>query len=337
MAKIAVIDTGYDFISGETEIRNSIAITGSSQDTVGHGTKIIDEISRIAVDSEIYVIKANENGTNRFTDDNLVKAFEWAIQQDVDIINVSLSSPGTAPISLVNVVNEALALGIEVVSSTGNSYPGEIGYIANIDGVYGVGAAIYDERAYYSQDGEYLDMYATGNTLIDGGVGTSISTAFVSATMARLIDDGRGADDVYDYLLPMVEGGGKLNIKFATHNEDRPLLDSFDHNDKSTISYLIPEQSVNYDIAVSVSHGTEVYDLTSNGNFVLDENDVNEISFYGLYSGRELIGNLFGQGGIYDYFDSSNLDDGLYIARIELYDTETHDQIQDIGVTLLMI
>lgn len=129
--KVMVIDTGYDFKSKWAFYSGPKAklcnnghkdFTGAGLiDNDGHGTHIANLIGRIADDSNYCIMIAKfYDAKNIFSANNTVKAFKYAIEQNVDIINYSAG--GSQPIQEeCDVVKKALNRGIIIVAAAGNN------------------------------------------------------------------------------------------------------------------------------------------------------------------------------------------------------------------------
>lgn len=135
--KIAVIDTGVDYnhpdlfgfgpdgkvIGGYDFIENDDTPT----DTNGHGTEVAGIIAAnggqvgIAPDAKILAYRVSDTG-NSVSSDLIVKAIQRAIQDDADIINISLGVNRTND-RIEEAINYAVRKGITVVVAAGNSGP----------------------------------------------------------------------------------------------------------------------------------------------------------------------------------------------------------------------
>lgn len=219
---IAVIDTGidtdhiefngrisqYSYNASEDKIVKDCLMQDGSydwsiiEDEQGHGTAVAGTIGAamdgngtvgIAPEVTILVIKAecDESG-NFLRSSDLVFGLYYAIERDVDVINMSFGS-------LINIYEDAARLGrdsdILMVAAAGNFGTAALMYPAADENVIGVGALADDswELAMYSNYGENTDVVAPGTvytTLIDGeyGImnGTSFSSPIVAATLGLL-------------------------------------------------------------------------------------------------------------------------------------------------------
>ena len=217
--KVAVIDTGidtdhpefydadgnsiistdsYDATNDKTVKQNDMSII---EDTNGHGTAVAGVIAAqmndkgiagIAPDVELLVMKceANEKGEFKSSSD-IVFAIYYAIEQDVDVINMSLG--GSPSRDIEDALQLAVDSDIIPVASAGNDGTAEAHYPAAYDTTIGVGALESNswELANYSNYGVNVDITAPGTaltTVVGGGYsyqsGTSISAPIVTAAVA---------------------------------------------------------------------------------------------------------------------------------------------------------
>jgi minor extracellular serine protease Vpr len=136
--KIAVIDTGVDHFHPDLfgfgpggKIVGGFNFVDESKmpvDTNGHGTEVSGiiasdgELSGIAPKSSIFAYKVSDDGEN-VSSDLIIKAINMAIEDDVDIINISLGVNRTNS-KIDDVVSKATQNGILVVAAAGNDGPG---------------------------------------------------------------------------------------------------------------------------------------------------------------------------------------------------------------------
>ncbi|MSV26846.1 MAG: peptidase S8 [Nitrosarchaeum sp.] len=135
--KIAVIDTGVDFnhpdllgwgSDGKVVGGYNFIQEGKPPlDTNGHGTQVAGVIAAdgqlkgISPKAKILAYKVSENGEG-VSSDLIIKAIDKAIEDDVDIINISLGLNKTNT-NIENAVNRAVAKKIFVVTAAGNDGP----------------------------------------------------------------------------------------------------------------------------------------------------------------------------------------------------------------------
>lgn len=200
--KIAVIDTGIDYL--HHDLRDNVAggvsfvpYTKSYMDDHSHGTHVAGIIAAqnnrigsvgVAYGAKVYGVKALDNNGSG-TVANLVKAVRWSIDNDMDIINMSVAMTddeiGTPDFkALEKVINEAYSKGIYIVAASGNEGRGRVSYPANFPVVIAVGAVyehvgsvtgkLYPMWADFSNYGRKVEVVAPG--------------AFVYSTYPRAIE-----------------------------------------------------------------------------------------------------------------------------------------------------
>ena len=136
--KIGVIDTGVDHLHPDLfgygpdgKISGGYNFVDENKmpiDTNGHGTEVSGIIASdgnlkgIAPKASIYAYKVSEDGES-VSSDLIIKAVNKAIEDDMDIINISLGVNKTNS-KIDDVVNKAIRNGILVVAAAGNDGPG---------------------------------------------------------------------------------------------------------------------------------------------------------------------------------------------------------------------
>lgn len=172
--KIAVLDTGinfgvisahsgYDFVNEDSD----------ASDDNGHGTTVsyflknpIDDFPLEGV--EIYSVKVLDEKGEGYEDD-IIKGINWAIENDMDMIIMSLGGDDDS-IFLRYAIMNAYGNDIFIIAAAGNN--GSIQYPARYDEVVSVGAINEDLfRASFSSYGPELDFVGPGENvpLIYGG------------------------------------------------------------------------------------------------------------------------------------------------------------------------
>lgn len=233
--KIAIIDTGIDYTHPEL---NSIFQTGTSfvqdlngviinpdgLDDNGHGTHVAGIVAAainqegtlgVAPAAGLYAAKVLDGGG--FGLESWVLAgINWAIQQDVDIINLSLALTAGSP-ALEAASKAAWDAGILLVAAAGND-GGAVAFPAAYDTVIAVGATdTCDAKANFSNFGPEVELTAPGTAILSSyknGVylsisGTSQAAPHVAGVAALLIASQTVTD---------------LNGSGATNDEIRQIL-----------------------------------------------------------------------------------------------------------------
>lgn len=248
--KIAVLDTGIASVENidDEKLKESLlegysTISDSYIDDNGHGTVvsslIADEISEYYTgNSKIKIIPIKVlDASGAGTTSSVYEGLKIAMEQDVDIINMSFGSVGHSNI-ITNAINEAYNKGITTIVSAGNDNANTSEYVpANIESAITVGGSVLVTgldaegntkseytKAAYSNYGPNIDFSALSyykktakeSTTEEPGAnevsyenpgfeyeGTSISCAYVSSYAAILkakeADEGKhlSEEDLY--------------------------------------------------------------------------------------------------------------------------------------------
>jgi subtilisin family serine protease len=155
MVRVAVIDSGvhagHPHISG---IAGGISIgpdgtidETSFADTLGHGTAVMAAIQEKASNAEYFAVRVF-HGSLRSTARALFRAIEWAIEQRMHIINLSLGTRNADHAEpFVRLVSQAAASGISLVSA--RETDGQRCFPGCLPGVLGVSLDPHCDRDRY--------------------------------------------------------------------------------------------------------------------------------------------------------------------------------------------
>lgn len=211
--KIGIIDSGVDRKHPDLDIAGGISFVGlpnEYHDDNGHGTHVAGIIAArdndigiigVAPEAELYAIKVMGNdGLGNNSD--VVKGIEWAIENKLDIINLSLTTEQKSVIMELALHN-AYEKGIIIVGAAGNNEkefmkPVDVLYPARFPTVIAVGAVNKNnEKTSFSYYGKSLEFVAPGkeinstyiknpenNTRYETSSGTSMAAPFVSGIAA---------------------------------------------------------------------------------------------------------------------------------------------------------
>lgn len=203
--KIAIMDSG---IAAHEDLQvaggiSTVDYTESYEDDEGHGTHVAGIIGAkhdekgtdgIAPDADLFAVKVLDDTGEGYLSD-LLEGIDWAISNDMDIINLSM---GTADESdaLGEAMQKAYQAGILLVAASGNEGAGyPVDYPAAYEPVIAVSATDSENNiAAFSSVGEQVEFSAPGanikSTLPGFGYGimsgTSQATSHVSALLAIL-------------------------------------------------------------------------------------------------------------------------------------------------------
>lgn len=205
--KVAIIDSGCRLTHEDlqtmhvVEAKSFLWKNESIEDEADHGTAVagilaaaVDNgagISGLAPRAEYFILRVFSASFGM--ESSLISALGYAIDAGVDVINISLGSPGNHQRDILEpLIQKANEQGIIVVSAVGNAGNTQVYYPAGCDGVIGVGSVSRKgEHSSFSNLNESVDVVAPGEEIValsgtrDNGYritkGTSFSTPIVTA------------------------------------------------------------------------------------------------------------------------------------------------------------
>ena len=202
--KVAVIDSGIEpnhpkigAIAGGVGL---CAVAGGGiqreddfSDRAGHGTACAGIIRKLAPEATLYGIRIFDESLA--TDgQSLVAAIAWAIEEGMDVVNLSLGTIDPAyKRPLAEICRKAVAANVILVGSQHNE--GMESYPAELSDVIGVTwGKIYDRYGYYYRPGQAIECVARGDQQrlcwLNGGEtitgGTSFAAPHISAIVALI-------------------------------------------------------------------------------------------------------------------------------------------------------
>lgn len=206
--KVAVIDSGIDVTDNivvqerKNFIKDTPVTTPLFEDFTGHGTSVASLIVGTGTGSEVLGTGSNiELYSARVLDENkqapissVVEAIYWAIEKDVNIINISFGTQ-TYSEALKTAIDAAADKGILVVAAVGNRGSVGVDYPAAFENVLSVGSInAAGEVSDFSAKGEGVDVVAPGEAVLAQAnfgedlilSGTSLSAPQVSGIAAQL-------------------------------------------------------------------------------------------------------------------------------------------------------
>lgn len=190
--KVAVLDTGIDcshedlVVSGGYSVFDDADNNDPCYDGNGHGTHVAGTVAAVdntlgvigvAPQADLYAVKVlNNDGSGSYS--GIAEGIEWAIQNDMDIINMSLGGSQSSSI-LEDYSNLAYNEGLLLVAAAGNDgNPGgnndSVGYPAKYESVIAVAAIDEDNnRATFSSTGPAVELSAPGVNVLSSIPGDS--------------------------------------------------------------------------------------------------------------------------------------------------------------------
>ncbi|MFC4354175.1 S8 family serine peptidase [Chryseomicrobium palamuruense] len=182
--KVGVLDSGIDTEHRDLKVVGGVCTYDSFcsagvpyDDDEGHGTHVAGIIAAlangtgvvgVAPNVELYSIKAlSEFGSGTTT--SIVRGIEWAIQNDLDILNLSITSDENEP-AIANALKVAYDKGMILVGAAGNKGVAEtstVTYPAKYDTVIAVGAVTSkNTKLLESSVGPEVEFTAPGEQIL---------------------------------------------------------------------------------------------------------------------------------------------------------------------------
>lgn len=206
---VYVIDTGvrstHIEFTGRMRTGFTVIIDGrGTEDCHGHGTHVAGTIagSSVGVAKDAYIHPVRVLGCDGYgTDSGVIAGMDWlaANHSSPAVANMSLGGEGTDPIDIA--VQNLVKSGVTVVVSAGNKSAEACNYSpARVFEAITVGAtAENDERAWFSNYGYCLDLFAPGQSIYSSYFfndtsytlmnGTSMAAPHVAGAAALLLEE----------------------------------------------------------------------------------------------------------------------------------------------------
>ena len=328
--KVAVLDSGLCFGNDIEFVEQINLIPGEEEmsplfvDGSGHGTSVAGIIA--AEDNQEGVTGINPNielySAKILDDDNsapisrVVEGIYWAIEKDVNIINISFSTPYHSQI-LEKAIKDAHAAGILIIAAAGNNE--EVEYPAAYSEVMAVGSVdSAGEKSVASASGEELEIVAPGekvtSTALLGGTsatsGTSLAAPHVvgvasllwqkdlsvSADFIRALLNysANGYGEEKDYGNGLVDYAyaekiyNQFKVEYDKNNGLKDVSDVIDENETKRVVY----EENNAVEGRWLNHDTMAAEYNANKNFqqgakICDEHS----SLYGIVDNAGFHGN----------------------------------------------
>jgi len=242
--KIAVLDSGIS-ITDKLNIRQYVNlvteeeyITQYDNDGTGHGSAVAGIIGAMDDDdgmlgvnpgSQLYSVKIfNEHNAAPLS--RVIAGIQWAIENDMDIINMSFGTDVNS-YALHLIVRQAYQAGIFMIAAAGNngSY---IEFPAAFEEVMAVGATnSTGQRADFGAMGNELEIMAPGEGIVstsffDGfsvASGTSMATPHVVGAAALLW--GKDATKPADFIRQLLKASANRTMNYNMSEYGHGLLD----------------------------------------------------------------------------------------------------------------
>ena len=204
---IAILDSGFNTRNKNVKYRfNAFDKSDDVKDERGHGTAILDVISKISPNSTFYLFKALDKdgkGTMSSIYESLIRVRDI---EEIDIVCMSFSSFQQLSITTEKAIKECLENKKILVSALGNDERQQDTYPSAVEGVYKVGALSESVTTRY-----HLSNYSPTTHFVALGEnirankevreGTSFATAIVVGQIAEIMAHHQISKEEVDYKL----------------------------------------------------------------------------------------------------------------------------------------
>lgn len=279
--------TGWNFVNDNSDVTDTIGHGCFMSGIIGANINNQEGIAGAGVNVKILPLKViGENGLGNYSD--LIEAIDYAAEQNVAIINISLGGLSDSEI-LHQVIQEVTNKGIKVVASAGNTANNEIMYPAKYSEVVSVGSVENDYTvSNFSSNSQEIKLWAYGSNILTTDKsgdyvktsGTSIAAAEVSAFIAN--GGEYGDKSIISYVRKGIKPVFKDNIMQITENLTK-LMFRYPENLNSTDftnTNANKDTQINWEKNISVAQSEAlIFTIWSRKNVVESEKLLKVLKF----------------------------------------------------------
>ena len=262
---IAVLDTGMN--ESANVINRVSLIDDNLSSTNNHGTQMRDAIVEQNSNAEVLSIRVMDD-TGRGSVSSIVAGMEYAMEQGVGIINLSMSSRMTMLNKVLEAeINRASEKGIVVVAAAGNEGEDVVNYMpGSVESAYVVGACNSEGvRLITSNYGDTVDYNIVSNSTSEAAAKFS---GYVSANGISNIDVNSGIVFSTSYRKnETAESEEKsLRVYYLLYDQDKPDPNEYTKAVMNTLNlYYKYEPSEDGSIYCKINPDPAKYDYNANG------------------------------------------------------------------------
>lgn len=191
---IALIDTG---VGESANVIDRVSVIEEPEASTEHGDAMLQAIVSQNPDAKILSIRAmNSHGFGTIS--SLVAAMEYAISENVDMINLSLYARTTLSTSVLkSEIQKAVDAGITVIGASGNDGVDVVDYVpGSVEPAYIIGAAKEDgSRLETSNFGETVDYNVVAESTSEA---TALFTGYVSKNGLEKVSEVLNQGMIYE-------------------------------------------------------------------------------------------------------------------------------------------
>lgn len=346
---IALIDTG---VSESENVIDSVSMIDDTLAGGVHGDKMLSDILSQDADAKVLSIRAmNDNGSGKIS--SLIAAMEYAIDQKVDYINLSLYARTTLATSVLEQeIMKATKAGIVVIGAAGNNGADVKDYVpGSVMEAYIIGAAKADgTRQALSNFGDTVDYNVVADSTSDA---TALFTGYVSKNGLDSVVDTLNQGLIYgtDFFVETPDKPSKGNETDKSNPESTDKTEKKDDGSKA-VHIQVPQEGgyVNVSTKTPLWRHEDEYSIwnvkrnidgvwksvTDEDSVKTEENAVYSLDAFPIKSAWDAESDDISDSLAFDVTDKSQLvtnvksDDGYHIASYQILSAKDNHVLKTI-------